>query len=773
MKKLFLFLSLCFSLQFIAQSKEQISNITQNYNRAKINEKIIESKQTSTIERKRAEDAALRNNWPLRKINEDGSVYELIKLDPFGKPLYYETNDAAQVTATRVNHLNSGGSLGLNLNGQGMVARVWDGGKVRLTHNYFGGRAISVDDVSGTTLLTHATHVTGSIIASNTIAANRGVAFAANARTFNWTDDQSEVLSEVLGGMLLSNHSYGIPLINSSTLQPQNPLLVGSYIEDSRAWDEIAYLAPYYLMVASAGNSGTEDNSDPSTYGFDKLIGNKVSKNNLVVANCQDVVVNSAGVLTSPVLINSSSSQGPADDRRIKPDITGNGTGVVSASSTGDSATANLTGTSMASPNVMGTLLLVQQHANAIGNNFLKAATLKGLATHTADDCGQIGPDAVFGWGLLNAKKCVETLNQNGLSSWVSEEVLKQGQTFTMNVKAVGGSIPLIVSATWTDVPGVVNTSGIVNSIIPSLVNDIDVRISRAGVSSFPWSLTSDASAPAVQNIDNKVDNIENVSISVPVAGDYTISITHKGNLVGGKQPFSLVITGVTSNIALNSTSSDLSVCSNTTAAYTFNYKQVGVGTSVFTAQGLPPGMSATFTPTSLAADGIVTMTLSNLSAVAAGTYAIGIKADNGSETEIRYRNITVFSDALAPVSLVFPSNNQLDVAAISVLRWSADVNFESYKLEVATDMNFANIFFTQSGLTKNFQKLYNLVSNVRYYWRVVPSNRCVNGSTATAIIRSFVVGIANCGNSFVATDFSNSTIAAVADWASAKPAMP
>lgn len=34
----------------------------------------------------------------------------------------------------------------------------------------------------------------------------------------------------------------------------------------------------------------------------------------------------------------------------------------------------------------------------------MKAATLKGLACHTADDAGTVGPD--HGWGLLNAKSC-------------------------------------------------------------------------------------------------------------------------------------------------------------------------------------------------------------------------------------------------------------------------------------------------------------------------------------------------------------------------------
>src|SRR5690606_22402814 len=161
------------------------------------------------------------------------------------------------------------------------------------------------------------------------------------------------------------------------------------------------------------------------------------------------------GTLIS-VSINSSSSQGPTDDRRIKPDITGNGTNVTSTISSGDNATGSLSGTSMSSPNVAGTLLLLQQHFHNITNSYMKAATLKGLACHTADDAGVTGPDPKFGWGLLNAKKAAETITNNGLTSWISEDNLTQLSVFTKSVVA-SGTEPLIVSITWTDVPGEAN----------------------------------------------------------------------------------------------------------------------------------------------------------------------------------------------------------------------------------------------------------------------------------------------------------------------------
>lgn len=107
------------------------------------------------------------------------------------------------------------------------------------------------------------------------------MATQATGRTCNWTDDESEAISEVALGMLLSNHSYGVPVsqIVNGNLSVLPSWYIGSYVEDSRVWDEIVYNSPFYLPVISAGNDGDNDNNpDPIMFGFDKLVGNKVAK---------------------------------------------------------------------------------------------------------------------------------------------------------------------------------------------------------------------------------------------------------------------------------------------------------------------------------------------------------------------------------------------------------------------------------------------------------------------------------------------------------------
>ena len=746
-----LLLSISFTSSY-SQSKEEVSSIVKNYDLKKLQELQKKYHLQAKLDKAAALKAATENNWPEFITNKNGSVDELMKLTADGKPLYYSVDNVNAARSTRANFLNSGGGLGLSLDGQGMTARVWDGGKVRASHQEFGNRVTVNDDVAGPSGNNfHATHVTGTIAASGVNASAKGMAPLAQVRTFNWTDDLSEAAAEVQNGMLLSNHSYGVPMVsNSGTLAAS--WYIGAYSADSRAWDELLYNSPYYLMVASAGNNGTDNNPNASSTGYDKLTGNKTSKNNLVVANAQDAVINSNGSLAS-VLINSGSSQGPADDLRIKPDITGNGSGLFSSLETSDTAYGSLSGTSMSSPNVTGTLLLLQQHYRNVNSKFMKASTLKALACHTADDAGRPGPDVVFGWGLLNAKKAAETISANGLSTIISEETLNQGQTFTMTVNS-NGVDPLEASIVWADVPGVAN-SGVINNRTPALVNDLDIRMRKSFVTYFPWKLTTNAAENAIRTGDNNVDNVERITIS-GASGPYTLTVSHKGTLQSGSQNFSIVVTGVTSNFAITPISEDKSICGSETASYTFRYTTTNTDNTVFSATNLPNGAIATFSSSSLTANGEVIMTISNLQNALPGDYAIGITGTSPSETKTKNVNLKIYSDTFQNTVLTAPVNETNTVPTNVELKWQADVNAVSYRVQVSDNASFSNLTLNQVVSETNYV-LTGLLEATKYYWRVLPLNSCGEATNATPF--SFTTGVLACDNTFTATNFLNALI--------------
>ncbi|MBC8645411.1 S8 family serine peptidase [Flavobacterium lindanitolerans] len=166
------------------------------------------------------------------------------------------------------------------------------------------------------------------------------------------------------------------------------------------------------------------------------------------------------------------SSWGPTDDGRIKPEIVAKGVGVRSTLVASDTASGLKSGTSMASPAVAGAALLMQQHYHNIYNNFMKAATLKGLLLHTADEAGFYdGPDYEYGWGLLNAERAANVITGKNTGATIIDELtLTNGETYTKSI-TVNGTEPLQVSISWTDRAGNAN-SGTVDLPTLALVND-------------------------------------------------------------------------------------------------------------------------------------------------------------------------------------------------------------------------------------------------------------------------------------------------------------
>jgi len=601
-KNFFLLLFIFSVFTSFAQTKQQKQQIVSQYDLKKLQQLKAQFLQKEMAEKNHAIQMARIYNWPII-IKENGTYAELQKVVN-GQPIYYTTFNVNAARSTRANHLHSGGSLGLNLNGQNMTAHIWDGGLARATHQEYdgpgGNNRFSVGDGTNT-LHYHSAHVTGTIIASGVRANAKGMAPYAYAIGYDWNNDTAEATTAAGNGMLISNHSYGY---RASQIPDQ---WFGAYGSDARDWDQIMHNAPYYLMVVAAGNDGNDNASNGSPLNgnssFDKLSGHATAKNNMVVANANDANVDANGNLIS-VTINSSSSEGPTDDLRIKPDITGNGTSVYSTYDYSDTAYNSITGTSMASPNVAGTLLLLQQHANNVNGSFMRAATLKGLALHTADDAGINGPDAVYGWGLLNAKRAAQAITNNGNESKIEELTLNSGQTYTINVDSDGVN-DLIASISWTDPAGTVNNA--TNSSTPALVNDLDIRVTKGGSTYYPWRLTG---VNSNGKGDNTVDPFERVDVA-NASGTYTITISHKGSLSGGNQNYTLIITGITgSPVACNATvptglsvnniaSSSATVSWNavTGTSYDLRYRQVGTSSwttnaisgTTYTINGLNP----------------------------------------------------------------------------------------------------------------------------------------------------------------------------------------
>jgi subtilisin-like proprotein convertase family protein len=760
-KQLFFILFLI-SSSMVSQSKLEIEKMTKEYDFIKLDNLSKKFANDFENQKNKALLMAAQKGWKLKYIDSKGSQHELVGVTKEGTPLYYKTYNVDAAISTRANFLHNGGGLGLNLEGQGMTIHVWDFGLPRLTHQEYDGIGgedrVSIGD--GTAGLgDHAAHVMGTIVSSGFDPAAKGMAPQAKGVAFRYQQDEAKAAAAAAEGMLISNHSYGL-VVRDDDDEPSLPsYYFGSYINSSRDWDAIMYNAPYYLMVTSAGNNGSDNsaNLEPleGNAPYDKLTGIATSKNNLVIANGTDAIINEDGSLDS-VNRSASSSEGPTDDLRIKPDIMGNGVLVYSTLSAADDDYQSYSGTSMAAPNVAGSLLLLQQYYNETYGNFMRAATLKGLALHTSDDVDIVGPDANTGWGLMNTKVAAETITTNGFDSWISEEVLKNGDTFSMKVKSDGLS-PLLASISWTDKPGVSiqdNISIEPNDSTPALINDLDIKVTRITDEFKPWRLTG---VDSNEKGDNLVDPYERVDIMNPSAGEYTITVTHKETLEED-QRFSLIVTGISGEFTFVADSSEKTFCSDTDAVFNFEYIPAVEAITQFTATGAHEAMSMSFSEDSLSAGGNFNITFGNLINVPAGTYEIEITGDNGSETQIRKVRFEVYHSSFDknPSELEFPVNGQKALAAKVTLLWKKNLNAENYTVELSDSPSFNNILVTEEVTTLTID-IQDLQLNSVYYWRVKPKNRCADG--AYSPVFSFQTGVIDCENTYSATDLSGATI--------------
>ena len=518
---------------------------------------------------------SLPKNWQ----GPDGRLVQFRRIDPTGIPEYYgQTNEGTAKTISSF-ELKPGGSSGLNLTGKDITIGVWDGGLIFENHNFFQSRIQNIDTGP---ISFHSTHVTGTLGGNASNDIYDGIATEASFQGYIWDDLEGDLLSAVESGMILSNHSYGI-LSGWTWDNSRNGWVwlggegfeedarFGYYSFSCQMIDRILEAAPYHLLVRSAGNDRNErgpgegepyfientEHTEPrqpdgGEDGYDCIATVGVGKNVLTVGAVFDIP--NGYSQPSDVEMTNFSSWGPADDGRIKPDIVANGTNVFSSyydasQSSVTDLVGGLSGTSMATPSVTGSLALLQEYYFTLSQGFyLTAASLKGLVIHSADEAGDhIGPDYQFGWGLMNTQRAAQTLENSFHtdSDFLLEASLANGDTFKQLIFIPGDSI-FTSTLCWTDPAGVPVSSGFLNNRKPMLVNDLDIRLVNAqtGEFSYPFFLDPENPAQQAQRGDNPVDNVEKIWISSPERGAYFVRISHKENLQDLSQDFSLIISG-------------------------------------------------------------------------------------------------------------------------------------------------------------------------------------------------------------------------------------
>lgn len=502
------------------------------------------------------------------------------QINSIGEALYignHSTTLAAKVT--RTNELYKGGILGLNLTGKSDTMSgklgMWDGGGVMVNHQELIGRVTTENSSISPEI--HSTHVGGIMISQGINSSAKGMSYGANLRVWDFNNDNKEI-SDNSTGLLVSNHSYGYIAgweFNSTKnkwvwygndkVSAFEDYKFGLYDDNTVALDKYAYNAPKFLMFKSAGNNRDSNGPNPGELYYLNTPVNGVdtskvvrSKNNSydiisTTGNAKNIVtVGSVDLLASApkkasdVTVSSFSSWGPTDDGRIKPDIMGIGSDIYSTSNSSTTAYSTLSGTSMSSPQVAGSAFLLQQLYNRLNNNnFMRAATLKGILLHSAMDIGAKGPDYQTGWGLLNTEEAAKIILNKDQSYKIIEGTLSNGQSGSIPLVASGKG-DLSVTISWTDPEGTTNVA-ILNDRTPKLVNDLDIRIKDDKGTYLPYILDPANPANLAVPGDNIRDNIERITIVGAIPGkSYELTYSHKKTLKNNApQDYSIILSGI------------------------------------------------------------------------------------------------------------------------------------------------------------------------------------------------------------------------------------
>ena len=218
----------------------------------------------------------------------------------------------------------------------------------------------------------HGTHVAGTAAALDNDIGVIGVTPGANLWAVKVLDRTgSGYLSDVIDGIYWAADN-GMEVINLSLGIDKETL--DQYPNDRQALQDAvdyAYLTKGVVVVAAAGNEGAGEDSVIYPARFDSVIAVAATDGNDSSA--------------------SFSSTGPAVEIAAP--------GVDIYSTWNDGYYNTISGTSMASPHVAGTVALV------ISSGVTDASQVRNILQNTADDLGETGKDSLYGYGLVDAEE--------------------------------------------------------------------------------------------------------------------------------------------------------------------------------------------------------------------------------------------------------------------------------------------------------------------------------------------------------------------------------
>ena len=435
----------------------------------------------------------------LTQLSENNDVLFIQAIEEPGTPENFNSRAAARTAYIQGQ---------TPFDGSNVVVGLGDDGDIG-PHADYKGRLTSL---AGNSIGDHGDHVAGTIFgAGNIDPTGEGNAPGATMIYYDYPSNLSNIDAHYA--------SYGIRVTNSSYSNGCN----AGYTFYAQQMDKDVRDNAALIHVFSAGNSnGSNCGYGAGTQWGNVTGGHKQGKNVIATAN-----------ITSTDAIAPSSSRGPAADGRIKPDLAAVGTSVYS---TIDSHTyGNKTGTSMSAPGVAGYFAVLHNAFDELQQDTAEAGLLKAIAMNTADDLGNPGPDFIYGYGRVNARKALKVIQDTQFLS----SSITTNDTLTYTISIPAGVNKFSAMLYWTDKEASTSAS-------KALVNNLDFEVTDlTGATTYqPWVLdptpnTTTLLYGATRGVDT-LNNVEQVTLDAPNSGDYRFTV-YGTNIPQGPQTFYIV----------------------------------------------------------------------------------------------------------------------------------------------------------------------------------------------------------------------------------------
>lgn len=411
------------------------------------------------------------------------------------------------VTDHRSNMLAQDFSWGHQYNGTGIHVMLQDDGIIG-PHIDYTGR------IAGQYLLNnsgdHGDHCAGIIMgAGNRNPFTRGMGWGATLYVYSAVP--------YVGWDSIYTQYYSEDIVITSTSYSDG--CNAGYTTLARELDQQIWDMPQLIHVFSAGNNGGVDCNYGAGTAFGNVTGgHKHSKNSIAVGNL-DFIDN----------LNSSSSVGPVHDGRMKPEVCAVGTSVYST--VNDHTYAYKTGTSMSCPAVSGTFSQLYQAYRDIYGSTPYSGMMKCVMMNTCDDLLNPGPDFKTGYGRINGRRALDVIESNQMLM----DSVDNAQSNTHTITVPSGVAQVRVMIYWHDFPAAANAN-------VALVNNLDMTMTTPQAAIVqPWVLdytptVAALNANAVPGTDIR-NNHEQITLNVPAAGTYTVTIAGT-SVPMGPQPY-------------------------------------------------------------------------------------------------------------------------------------------------------------------------------------------------------------------------------------------